>query len=287
MWNNPVLRKEYRLRMRSTRAPWIISVYLLIMGGIALSFIYLVTSGDGFFDPGMSRTLFIMLSTLQLALIGFVAPGLTAGLISGERERQTLAILLTTDLSPLSIIVSKLTASLSFMTLLVFASLPLYSIVFLFGGVSPVQLLQVLAFYLVAMLFVGSMGIFYSTLFKRTGVATVLAYCSVAVIVLGTLIIGMFASQFYALSQAGGAAMPQSPPFWITMWFLLNPAFDFFALFGLGDLPFVGQTGVDPYLFYLIVYGSLSILFIGLATYVLTPVHKKRHKQKKTATEGE
>lgn len=274
VWNNPVLSKEYRLRMRSARAPWIISIYLLVMGGIVLTYIYLDTMSSGYFNPEQSRILFIVLSALQLVLIGFVTPGLTAGLISGERERQTLSILLTTNLSPTSIVVSKLIAALSFMGLLVLASLPLYAIVVLFGGVSPLQLLQIFVFYAVTMFFIGSLGVLYSTLFKRTGVATVLAYSTVAVIVIGTLIIGFFSMQFYALQHSG---MPTGrQPLWTTIWFLLNPMLDFISIFFAGEIFFIDQTNINPFIFFLSVYGLLGVALLALSIYALKPVRRKR-----------
>lgn len=285
VWHNPVLSKEYRLRMRSARAPWILSIYLLVMGGIVLTYIYLDTAGSGYFNPDQSRMLFMILSALQLVLIGFVTPGLTAGLISGERERQTLSILLTTNLSPMSIILSKLVAALSFMGLLVLASLPLYAIVVLFGGVSPLQLLQIFIFYAVTMFFLGSLGVLYSTLLKRTGVATVLAYSTVAVIVIGTLIIGMFSMQFYTLQHAG---MPSSPPpLWVSIWFLLNPMLDFISIFFAGEVPFIDQLSMNPFIFFLTVYGILGAALLFLSIYVLPPVRRKFRRKEGVEIEPE
>lgn len=284
VWNNPVLSKEYRLRMRSARAPWMISVYLLIMGGIVLTYIALFTSEGGYFNPEQSRVLFILLSSLQLALIGFVTPGLTAGLISGERERQTLSILLTTHLSPATIVLSKLAAALSFMALLVLASLPLYAIVVLFGGISPLQLLQIFAFYAVTMFFIGSLGVFYSTVVKRTGVATVLAYSTVAAIVILTLIIGMFLQQFYILRHAG--VMPLGdPPFWVTIWFLLNPVLDFLSIFFPNEAPLVLQPSINPFVFFLSVYGLLGMVMVTWAILILPPVRRRHRRQAAPETE--
>lgn len=93
-----------------------------------------MTNGGSYYNPGETRELFMLLSMMQLGMIGFVVPGLTAGVISGERERQTLNILLTTNVSATRLILGKWLASLSFMTFLVFATIPLYAIVFLYGG---------------------------------------------------------------------------------------------------------------------------------------------------------
>jgi ABC-2 type transport system permease protein len=276
VWHHPVLSKEFRLRMRSARTPWVLSLYLLVMGGIVLTYISLQTAGGGYFNPEGSRILFMLLSALQLVFIGFVTPGLTAGLISGERERQTLAVLLTTNLSTASIVISKLVAALSFMTLLIVSTMPLYAIVLLFGGVSPLQFVQIFGFYFVAMFFIGSVGVLYSVLIQRTGVATVLAYATVAVIVVGTLIVGMFAAQFYALDQT--SPQPQMP-FWVTVWFLLNPMVDFMSIFFANELPFIDQTDVNPYLFFLSVYGVSGVVLLGFSIYLLPPVRRKRRDQ--------
>lgn len=120
--------------------------------------------------------MFIFLAVVQLALILFITPGLTAGVISSERERQTLNILLTTSQSSTNIIFGKLISSISYLLLLVVASLPLYSIVFLFGGISPAQLLMVLGFNVFTVIVYGSIGVLFSTLVRKTIAAMVTTY---------------------------------------------------------------------------------------------------------------
>lgn len=175
---NPVLEKEFRLRMRSIRAPLSLMFYLLAIGFLALAYMYIMLQNSYMngINPDRSRELFYFLSGAQLILITFMVPGLTAGAISGEREKQTLNLLLTTQQSSLSIIASKLLASISFMMLIVFATLPLYSVVFLYGGISPAELATVFIFYIFVMLVLGAVGIACSTLFKRTVVAVIVSY---------------------------------------------------------------------------------------------------------------
>ncbi|RAV21731.1 ABC transporter permease [Paenibacillus contaminans] len=175
---NPVLEKEFRLRMRTVRSSLAVSIYLVAMTLLAFGFMYMTMFGGGaaVFNPQRSQELFYFLSGAQMVLITFMVPGLTAGVISGEREKQTLNILLTTQQSSTTIILSKLFSSLSFMLVVIIATLPLYSIVFLFGGVSPVQLIAVFLFYMFVMLLLGSIGVFVSTVFKKTMVAVIVTY---------------------------------------------------------------------------------------------------------------
>ncbi|GIP39640.1 hypothetical protein J31TS4_29200 [Paenibacillus sp. J31TS4] len=175
---NPVLEKEFRLRMRSVKSIVAILSYLVAMALLAFGFLYVTMNDYGMqaFNPERSQMLFYFITGSQMVLICFMTPGLTAGVISGEREKQTLNILLTTRQSSASIILSKLAASLSFMVLIVIATLPLYSMVFLFGGVSPSELISVFLFFLFVMVMLGAVGVFFSTMFKKTMVAVILTY---------------------------------------------------------------------------------------------------------------
>jgi ABC-type transport system involved in multi-copper enzyme maturation permease subunit len=48
--------------------------------------------------------------------------------------------------------------------------------VFLYGGISPGQLIAVFLFYVLTMLMLGSLGVLFSTLFKKTVVAVIVTY---------------------------------------------------------------------------------------------------------------
>ncbi|MCK9910255.1 ABC transporter permease subunit, partial [Microbacteriaceae bacterium K1510] len=101
------------------------ALYLFVMGAILLGFIYLEQT-NSVATAGENRRLFMLTAALQYGLLCFIAPALSAGAISGERERQTLHVLLTTQLTPQRIVLSKLMTSLAFIFLLFIASLPLY-----------------------------------------------------------------------------------------------------------------------------------------------------------------
>lgn len=219
--SNPVLKKELRQRFRSFKGPLILFLYLLVIGGFILGFIYLNWRYQPMtFDPGRSREIFTILSVVQLVLLGFVTPGLTAGTISGERERQTLNVLLTTELSPTAIVIGKMISSCSFTLLLIIATVPLYSLVFLFGGVSPTQLWGVFGFYLVTMFLFGAVGMACSTFFKRTGVSTITSYGIVAFLGGGTAFLAAFIYEFLRNPEMPG---PEVVPFSVQFLFDINP----------------------------------------------------------------
>lgn len=204
-WINPVLEKEFRLRMRTIRSPLAVLFYLAAMSLLALGFMYMIMNNYGYsaFNPRRSQELFYFISGAQLVLICFMVPGLTAGVISGEREKQTLNILLTTQQSSTTIILSKLFSSLSFMVVIIVATLPIYSIVFLYGGISPVQLVSVFMFYLFMMIMLGSIGVLFSTLFKKTMVAVIMTY-GFTVFISGFT--GLFAIFLHSIMSSGTLA---------------------------------------------------------------------------------
>ena len=142
---NPVLVKELKLRFRSFKSFSGLMFYLAVLCIFIAGFLLLTTqfTGKGFFKPDTSFMMFAVLTMVQMALVLFITPSLTAGAISSEREKQTLNILLTTTQSSTQIVVGKLLSSVAFLVLMLVAGLPLYSLVFLFGGVSPSQLVSI------------------------------------------------------------------------------------------------------------------------------------------------
>ncbi|MGX9133483.1 ABC transporter permease [Rummeliibacillus sp. JY-2-4R] len=180
LWQNPVLIKELKLRFRSFKSFTGILFYLIVLSIFVFGFIFISTNftGSGFINPQQSVLLFGLLTYVQLALILFITPGLTAGAISTEREKQTLNILLTTSQSSFQIIFGKMSSSIVFLLLLLIAGLPLYSLVFLFGGISPSQLLIIFAYLIVTMIAIASIGIMFSTLIRKTIISMITTYGS-------------------------------------------------------------------------------------------------------------
>lgn len=177
---NPVIVKELRSRMRGPRAFIILTVFLILMGLIsyALYQITLIASSWSYspLSPQVGQTLFISLAVLEMMMVLILTPAVTAGAISGEHEKLTYEMLLTTPLSPPRILWGKLVSALSYIFLLIFSAIPLASLVFIYGGVSLRDMLKAFIVVLVTAVMVGTIGIFMSTWLKRSGRATIISY---------------------------------------------------------------------------------------------------------------
>lgn len=289
-WINPVLDKEFVLRMRTPRAAYSVLIYVLVMGLLGMGIIYVMTASGmgsrGRLDPTTSRLMFYALSLAQLVLIAFMTPALTAGVISGEREKQTLNMLLTTQQSSATIILSKLAASLSFMTLVILATLPVYSIVFLYGGVSPKQLIFVFLFYLFIMLLLGALGVFFSTIFKKTMVSVIMTYGVGLVIFLATGIAYIFAMGIVQTQMySSGGPSSYSSYSWIGYILGLNPAGALISILepSFSDSVFQVNGGnadapIELWQQFLIVYSVVIVIALWLAIRYIRPVRRNRVK---------
>lgn len=273
---NPLLGKELRIRMRNWRTFGMISLYLLVLGGFSVLFFlsnYYLGVGS-LADVG--RNMFSFLAVVQHILVIFLVPSLVGNAISGEKERQTIDLLTCTQLTPFRIVIGKLTAALSTVVLLIFASLPLYGFVFLLGGVSPLEVLKLFLITLVGSLFVGCWTLLFSSLLKRTVAAIVTGYAVVLFCLGGSAILfSLLASLFYNTAGATSylfiilAINPLSLLGW------LFPDF-FSGVFSLLS-PSWGQWGLQLWHVAFLVQGGLAAVSLWLATRAVNPLKSNRH----------
>lgn len=267
-FNNPVLAKELKLRFRSFKGFNGILFFLLAMCVFVFGYIFLTVNigGNSYFRPSQSFVLFAFLSYIQLGLVLFTAPGLTAGAISSEREKQTLPILLTTSQSSFQIISGKMLSSVAFLLLLIVAGLPVYSLVFLFGGISPMHFLKMLLFLFVTLLAIGSLGVMFSTLIRRTIVSMIVTYGSMLFLSVVTGFLFIITMQMKMYTQMGTPSM--SPSYLGQFLASINPAV-LFATFLSPDMnrSIHEMTKIDFPIWagYLIFYGILTLLSLFIA----------------------
>jgi ABC-type transport system involved in multi-copper enzyme maturation permease subunit len=250
---NPVLARELKIRLRGGRAWLLLTVYLLLLGGICF-LVYEAESGNtaqnpfdqfgGFAPPSptefatVGRSIFEWVVFFMLLLVLFLVPGLTSGAIAGERERQTLVPLQVTLLRPWQIVVGKLGASFAYLALLVLATAPLLSIAYLIGGVTFASVLQGLGIVLFTGLAVTCVTLLASAVFRRVQTATVASYALVLLLALGTFVAWW---AFKIIDESRGDD-PGNPPAWLLA---PNPLFAAADVLAEDDISDLGGGGVS------------------------------------------
>jgi len=189
--DNPVIIKELRGRMRGRRAFLLLTGYLTVIS-VFIGLIYLLmvseasySQSDPQFRQTVGKVIFGTVVLLELLLVSFIGPALTAGAISSERERQTFDLLRTTLISAPALVFGKLGSALAYLLLLIVAALPIQSLAFLLGGVGLAELIISSLMLVVTALFFAALGLFFSSFVKRTLTATVSSYIAIVVSFLG------------------------------------------------------------------------------------------------------
>ena len=114
---NPILASSARRRMRSWKTPLILLLFGAALLGIAFVTALMPLMGESMTISSARNGLdsYIVLVCAEFALIVLVAPAMTAGSIAGERERQTLEMLLVTNTGSFRIALGKLLESLGYL----------------------------------------------------------------------------------------------------------------------------------------------------------------------------
>ena len=136
---NPVFKNEIKLSSRTMKSSWMVFGYnaVLIVASMMVLYSMMDTVHYGYsMDYSEMVGLYVVMAYMEFGMILLIIPAITAGSIAGERERQTLDMLLATKMKPWSIVLGKLESSLSSVLMLAVSSLPVLSIVFIFGGVA-------------------------------------------------------------------------------------------------------------------------------------------------------
>ncbi|WP_129670297.1 ABC transporter permease [Candidatus Chloroploca sp. Khr17] len=300
--NNPVLNRELRGRIRGNRPLIILVVYLTLIASVTL-LVYAAASDSfsgAFNDPEAGRrigkAIFLTVMTASLIQVCVITPSLTAGAISGEKERQTYDLLITTLLSPLQIALGKLVSALAFALLLIAAALPMAGLSFLFGGVTGTEFVIGALGLIVTAICYATIGLFWSTVMRTTLSATVVAQGTIIgvqlllpfLLVVTTILTSQFSDNvlfiygvgllvsfhpFMALGVTAGLLAEGENPIWFTV-----PSTQ-------GDLPLP-----SPWIPYVFISLALTIFFLILTLRMLKPVQynltRARSKKQGSASDA-
>ncbi len=213
---NAVMVKELRGRMRGVRSFAIISVFLLLMGSFTiLLYLFqlpLLEANETIITGELGRLLFVGVVGIELLLIVFIVPALTAGAITGERERRTYDLLQTTLLAAPSFIVGKMESALGYILLLLLSAIPLQSIAFLFGGISSTEVIISFVLLAATALGLGALGMYFSATTDRTLIATIRVYSVAAVLVFVVPLVSFLIFRGAMSSAILGVAVPADSP---------------------------------------------------------------------------
>ena len=86
-----------------------------------------------------------------------------------------------------TVVFGKFMSSIQLIMIVTISSLPVLSIVFVYGGIRFINIIQLLAIIIVSGIYIGSIGIFCSCICKKTTSAIVMAYSMLVGIILITV----------------------------------------------------------------------------------------------------
>lgn len=293
---NPIVKKDLQVSARSMRLSWGLFVFeavltlafLLAMAVIQAESNYIYSGGNVY---GYLVYLFPVIAVVQVCIVALITPIITASSISGEKERQTFDIMLTTCMSPFSIVLGKVISAVLRILFFVVASLPIMALSFVVGGLSWSNLFYLLLAIILLSVFSGSIGILCSAFCRKSITAVILSF-GFYFVFYGLSFLPVILQLIFGKGKAGESLL----------FLLFNPAVFFEEFFMqimsetslLSDAPF-SRTDVG-FVTYWLSHGKvwmfasagcillLSILFMLVAAWKVNPMHsasgKKPNKKK-------
>ncbi len=304
MYLNPIVKKDIMVQSRSMKICWGIFVYELVLA-LVFFLAMSIIQGNSRYSTGNIYSamvwLYPVLAITQLIILGLVVPVKTASSISGEKERQTFDIMMTTGMSPISVILGKVMTAIVQGMFFVVASMPVMALPFIIGGMSWAYLFWFLGIALLVSLFSASIGILCSSLCKKSISAVILSYVFYLIFFLGTVVPPVVVAVVAENLRYTLGSIPQPFEVYgdnIYLCLLLNPAVylaEFFARVMAGESltnnmgSFAGQTkaqgpialmttGYWWFISATILFVGISFLFLYFASKRINPIRGGRRR---------
>jgi ABC-type transport system involved in multi-copper enzyme maturation permease subunit len=271
-----LLTKELRSRLRRERTVWVIIVYVLLMSLLGWVVVGRWTNTSSYYSSGgfseAGTTLYALLSMIQLFFILFVTPAFTSTAVNGEKERQTFELLLCSRLSSFALISGKLIAGLINALLLVAGTIPLFSLVFFFGGVSPQQELAALLLYIITALQAGTFGLLCSTIIKRPTISTVITYLTGACWLVFP-VLAVYLSSILIPSYS-------PPSTYIPLFFIWHPVVALISTYTPGITYNLAGIRINQWIIYTFLSTLSTIIFFTLSMLAAKPRYTHRQRSR-------
>ncbi len=184
--DNPVSVKEVRNSTMGRAKFMIRAMYLCFIFSMIL--IGLASGSVGVWSPDAIKVVAIC---FQVGMIILIAPSLTAGAITQEKEHYNYDLLKMTLLHRHTIIIGKIVVPLRYMLFLILSTLPAFGMLWYLDYYSATRVIICVSIILTTLLFALISGIFSSALCRTTSNATAWSYGIVSLLSIGTLI-GIF-----------------------------------------------------------------------------------------------
>ena len=134
--------------------------------------------------PSIGKSLFWSMAWIQAAALLVFVPAVTAGVVCGEREANTLGLLFLTRLRPWQIVQDKGLSRVASMVFLCLVTLPFMIAALLFGGVEMREVVMVAAVLLSIILLAAGFAMLCSALFAKYVTALAAAYTALGLYLL-------------------------------------------------------------------------------------------------------
>lgn len=290
MQMNPLVKKNIKVQARSMRISWGLFAYEAVLTAVFLVAMLIIKQQNMWSDSNIYSSivgLYPILAVTQILLIGLVVPMITGAAISGEKERQTFDIMMTTSMSSFSIVWGKVLTAVIQVMFYVVAGMPVMALTFVIGGLSPLYLLWFCLIAVLAAFFGGSIGVYCSSVCKKQVTAALLSYGFYALFILVTAAPLWFVEIFY-----DAAVISEGMVTFTGLILLLNPAyymmeFFFWVMTGesaAAELLFQGNhsAAVTHYLWMAgstLLLIAVSFFFLHRAAAGITPVSRRKAKK--------
>lgn len=175
----PLLTKELIEQSARKKTYIIRTIYAVVLYGFALWIFYRqlgAWNATGFTILGRGKDLYDALAKLEFIGIFLFLPAMTCGVLTAEKERDTLGLLLLTKLGPWTIVFEKLFSRLVPMATFVLLSLPLLAIAYSLGGIEAVDIAKLMWILAITALHVGSFSVLCSAWFRTTAASFLATY---------------------------------------------------------------------------------------------------------------
>jgi len=179
LFSLPLLAKELVERAARPRTYWVrVGAALLLYGGFWFQ-------NDDILKQGTMRTMSVLGAGEKMfeATVGFLficiaafVPAMLCGVITQEKERDSLVLLLLTRMKPWQIVLQKYLGGLVPALTLLLLAMPLVAVAYAYGGISTDQVAKSLLVLILAMLQVGAIAVWASCRFRTTVAAFLMAY---------------------------------------------------------------------------------------------------------------